>query len=224
MAIAESRLKKLVSDAIKKTVNKFRECPRLFFTETDIHAYFYHCLYSTRLEVKTGDGVLTTCLHKEYPTNFRYTKKDMKDYGLEKEGDRGNYDLAILNPKFIQKNDIKNVINKDVRNVITRRSKNPETFRRELIAAIEFKYVINNSKNFIQAVEKDAKKLSHGRKYQDFEAYNLVFCNRRYEYLDKLKEKIKEFDPKVVKNLLIISYYDGFKKVTPKPFANEWIL
>lgn len=78
MAIAESRLKKLVSDAIKKTVNKFRECPHLFFTETDMHAYFYHCLYSTRLEVKTGDGILTTRLHKEYPTNFRYTRSDME--------------------------------------------------------------------------------------------------------------------------------------------------
>lgn len=220
--VAESDLKELVSDAVRKTVNKFRKYPYIFFTETDIHAYFYHCLYSRRLDIRTADGILTNCLHKEYPTNFRYRKKDMKDYGLKKKGRRGRYDVAVLNPQFILESKIKNVENKNVR-YVEERSKNEEKFRRELIAVIEFKHIVNNQKSFIGEFEKDATKLSHGRKYQDFEAYNLVFCNRKYHYFEDLREGIKTFETEnPVKNLLGISYYENSRKETPKPITNGW--
>jgi hypothetical protein len=219
MVIEELELKKSVLNGVRKTVNKFREQPYIFFTEMDIHSYFYRCLYSKRSEVKTQDGVVTTCLHQEYPTNFR-TSESMEDYGLGKVGQRGHHDLAVLNPKFIADSDIRNVVNKDIRD-LEARSRNKEMFRSELIAAIEMKYVIHNSSSFIDEINKDLKKLSIALKYQDFEAYNLVFCNLKYYFLDELKKVIEKADP-AVKSLLAISYYANSKKVTPKPITNGW--
>ncbi|PVX26416.1 MAG: hypothetical protein CW691_01580 [Candidatus Bathyarchaeum sp.] len=213
-------LKKLLFIGIKRTVNKFREHPHVFFTELDIHSYLYHCLCSKKLEVKTKDGVVTTCLHKEYPTNFRFEKKGMENYDLEKRGRRGNYDLVILNPQFVTDFDIKNVVNKNIRDVESR-SRNEEKFRNELVAAIELKYVINNKKQFIEAVDNDIKKLSIAQNRQKIEAYNLVFCNHNYCYLDELKEVISKKN-QLVKSLLVISHYTKSGKVTPKPITNGW--
>ena len=218
MVIEQSDLKRFVCDGIRKTVNKFRERPFIFFTEMDIHSYLYYCLYSSKFEVETKEGIITSCIHKEYPTNFRYSKKTMKDYGLKKAGRRGNYDIAVLNPKFIREFDIKNVVNKDVRDLEIR-SRNKEKFRSELIAAIELKYVINNNKKFIDEIEKDIKKLSIASKYQSFEAYNLVFCNHEYQYMRELKETVEKAN-QPIKSILAISYYKNSKKVTPKPTTN----
>jgi len=220
MVAKKSDIKIYVNDGIRKTVNKFREYPHIFFTEMDIHAYLYHCLYSTKLEVKTRDDIITSCLHKEYPTNFRYDKKSMTNYGLNKEGRRGNFDLVVLNPDFIEEFDIKNVVNKDVRD-LELRSQNKEKFRNELLIAIEIKYAVNNNKSFVKEVEKDIKKLSIASTYQRFEAYNLVFCNHEYKYMNELKKTIEEANP-TIKSLLAISYYRDSKKVTPKPITNGW--
>ena len=220
MVAKKSDIKIYVTDGIRKTVNKFREYPHIFFTEMDIHAYLYYCLYNTKLEVKTRDDIITSCLHKEYPTNFRYDKKSMTNYGLIKEGIRGHFDLVILNPEFIEEFDIKNVVNKDIRDVELR-SQNKEKFRNELLIAIELKYVINNSKSFVEEVEKDITKLSIASKYQSFEAYNLVFCNHEYKYLNELKKTIEKPNP-AIKSLLAISYYRDSKKETPKPITNGW--
>jgi hypothetical protein len=117
MVIEASELMQLVSHGIGTSMNKFREYPHLFFTEKDLHSYLYHCLYSKNLEVRTQDGILVTCLHKEYPTNFRYSKQTMENYGLKKIGRRGNYDLTLLNPQFIWNSNLKAVINKNIRNL-----------------------------------------------------------------------------------------------------------
>ncbi len=218
MVTKKSDIKLLVTDGIRKTVNKFREYQHIFFTEMDIHAYLYHCLYSSKLEVTTRDGIITSCLHKEYPTNFRYSKDSMDDFGLRKKGRRGNFDIAILNPEFIEEFDIKNVINKDVRDVEMRRH-NKEKFRKELLIAIEIKYVVNNNKSFVEEVEKDNKKLSIASTYQSFEAYNLVFCNHEYKYMNELKKIIEETNP-AIRSLLAVSFYKDYKKVTPKPITN----
>jgi hypothetical protein len=221
MVLEQLELKRLVSDGVRKTVNKFREQPHIFFSEMDIHAYLYHCLYSSKLEARSNDGIPTTCLHTEYPTNFRYSKETMEDYGLNKKGRRGNFDFVILNPQFITAFDILNIRNKNIRDVEGRRRSN-EMFRRELIAAIELKYVISNNKQFIDDIEKDRKKLSLALKYQNFEAYNLVFCNHRYYYMSELKEVVKNTNQSI-KSLLVTSYYINSKKVTPKPITNGWI-
>ncbi len=220
MTIENLELKGFVHDKIRKTVNKFREYPHIFFTEMDIHAYLYHCLYSSKLEVKTRDDIITSCLHKEYPTNFRYSKESMEDFGLRKIGRRGNFDFVVLNPEFIEEFDIKNVVNKDIRDV-EKRSLNKEKFRNELLIAIEIKYVVNNSKSFVEEVKKDLKKLSIASKKQSFEAYNLVFCNHEYKYISELKDAIVMANPNI-RSLLALSYYKDSKKVTPKPITNGW--
>jgi len=214
-------LKKAVFTGIKRTVNKFREQPHYFFTETDIHSYLYHCLYRRKLEVETKDGVITTCLHKEYPTNFRFLNENRKDYGLKKIGQRGNHDLVVLNPNFVTESDITNVVSKNIRDVEARKSRNEKKFRNELVAVIELKYVINNKNQFIDEVEKDIWKLSIAQNTQSFEAYNLVFCNHEYRYLNKLKEVVTKKN-QAVKSLLVISYYTKSGKVTPKPITNGW--
>jgi hypothetical protein len=202
----------------------------MFFSEMDIHSYLYYCLYSTRFEVKTSDGVITSCLHKEYPTNFRYSKKTMEDYGFEQKGVRGHFDFAILNPQFVKDFSIKNIMNKDIRDTEVRYkfnrdaeagSRNANIFRNELLTAIELKYVTNNSVKFIEEAEKDIKKLSLGLKYQSSEVYNLVFCNCDYCNIKKLVELIEKTESKI-KSILVMSHYTNDKKYTPKPITNEW--
>jgi hypothetical protein len=117
VSLDESKFNATINDGIRKTVNKFREYPGIFFSEMDLHSYLYYCLYSTKFEAKTTDGVVTSCLHKEYPTNFRYSKFTMEDYGLSNKGVRRHFDLAILNPQFIQKSKLSTVANKEVKNV-----------------------------------------------------------------------------------------------------------
>jgi hypothetical protein len=80
--------------------------------------------------------------------------------------------------------------------------------------------VINNSKSFIEEVEKDNQKLSLGLKYQDFEAYNLVFCNLDYHYMNELKDAVLDSNPSIHCQLTI-SYFKDDKKVTPKLITNR---
>jgi hypothetical protein len=222
MSEAELGFSKLISSGIRKTVNKFREQPHIFFSETDIHSYLYHCLYSTRFEAKTKDGVTTSCLHKEYPTNFRYSKETMEDYGLTQRGVRGHFDFAVLNPQFIQQNSIATIENKNIRETEAK-AKSKDKLKNELLTAIELKYVVNDNRKFIDEVEKDIKKLSIGLKYQDFEAYNLVFCNCEYYYIDKLTDLIEK-TPSNIKSILVRSHYTKDMKNTPKPITNGWKL
>jgi hypothetical protein len=71
---------------------------------------------------------------------------------------------------------------------------------------IELKYVVNNSRKFVDEVEKDIKKLSIGLKYQSFEAYNLVFSNQEYYYIDDLIKVIEKAEHSI-KNILVRSHY-----------------
>ena len=81
------------------------------------------------------------------------------------------------------------------------------------------KYITSNRSSFIDEIEKGIKKLTIALEYQDFEAYNLVFCNLKYYFMDELKKVIERADPEV-KSLLAISYYADSKKVSPKPITN----
>jgi len=216
--------------AINRTINKFREHPYYFFTESDIHSYFYHALYSTKHEVSTIDKKRIYCIHREYPTNFRYKKSELlnedfkKPYDLSmKVGDRGNYDIAILNPEFIENaNSKEDIVNKSVK-LLEIRTKDNKNFK-ELLFAIEFKYVINNSKNFVDEVKKDNKKLLFAKEYgSSTEAVNLVFCNVDFKYKSELISVIENASDKIVL-IFIQSYYDNNKKITPKPIENKGVL
>ena len=104
--ITKGEIEGIVKKGIKKIINKFRENPLYFFTESDLHSYFYSSIYSGKLEVVRNNKRI--CLiHREYPTNFRYHKKKLiqDDYYdpyplADKKGDRGNYDMVVINPEF----------------------------------------------------------------------------------------------------------------------------
>jgi len=231
--ITVDEIEEIVKKGIKKTINKFRENPLYFFTESDLHSYFYYSIYSTKLEVVRNNKRI--CLiHREYPTNFRYHKKKLiqddycKPYPLaEKKGARGHYDMVIINPEFAQEyydniNDIKHIINKDVSLLEQRVETDIESVKKELVYAIEFKYVINNSKKFIDEVKGDNKKLLFASCWGAKHAVNLVFCNiKDRKNIEAVREEVKRA-PKEIDAFFVQSWYDDDgKKHTPLPEKNH---
>ncbi|MBL7117805.1 MAG: hypothetical protein ISS94_03355, partial [Candidatus Syntrophoarchaeum sp.] len=223
----KEELEQAVWNAIRKTINKFREQPYYFFTESDIHSYFYYSLYSTKFEVVREDKRIY-CIHREYPTNFRYRKGDLlkpeytEPYPLSKKiGDRGHFDIAVLNPEFIfNAPSCEDIVNKNVRFLEERVEDNLESVKNELLFAIEFKYIIKNNKNFINEILKDNKKLLFAKRWGSKEAVNLVFCNIDDSYVIKVKEAILNASGDI-HAIFIQSYYKNNKKVTPKIEANK---
>jgi len=120
-------IEKHVWNGVRKTINKFREQPYYFFTESDIVTYFCQCLFTSRLEVFIKNRKVYL-VHREYPTDFLYQKKKlliehyeptaMEIYlkGNEKLSNvsRGHYDCVVLNPRFVESGDIIEIINKTI--------------------------------------------------------------------------------------------------------------
>ena len=216
------RIDQAVRKAICKTINKFREQPYYFFTESDIHSYFYHSLYSSEFTVKK-DHREFYLIHREYPTNFRYEKDKMlvasyrpKEAGI-KEGARGHYDIAVLNPEYVYSASVEDIVNKDARNI----EKRVGAVKHELLFAIEFKYVIKSTLSFIDEVEKDARKLKWAREFGVQESINLVFCNiEDTGYVKAIREFI-DADKSSVNMVFVQSYYKKDIKITPKPTFNK---
>jgi hypothetical protein len=225
--MTSTEIKKAVWGAVKKTINKFRENPYYFFTESDIHSYFYHSLYCGNLEV-TKNGRRVYLVHREYPTNFRYRKEDLfrdnyRSILLNHKGmSRGHYDISVINPEFADQCSINDIYNKNIRNVNSRINNDIELAKNELLFAIEFKYIINNSLNFIKEVQKDNTKLILARDNGAETAINLVFCNVRYEkYIEKIKDVIRSASKNIIA-ILVQSYYIGDKKMRPpRPIINK---
>jgi hypothetical protein len=92
----------------------------------------------------------------------------MEDYGLTKKGKRGNSDIVILSPEFIQNNRLESITGRNLFYVETRADR--EEYRKEVHTVIEMKYIVGNSKKFLSEVKKDNTKLANGLKYQDFSA------------------------------------------------------
>lgn len=92
--------------AIKSLVRRFRNHPYAFYTETDMHCYLYHRLYSGGLVnglYKTKEGHETILLHKEYPTISRYQRHDDgRIYETPTGRRRGAYDISIWDPAYVK--------------------------------------------------------------------------------------------------------------------------
>jgi len=220
-----------VFEGIRKTINRFRERPFYYFTEADIHSSLAkdildgssdNLIFSKDdLKSKSKDLIISpvSLVHQEYPTNFRYIKKELLNGYMNKtsigrtvlsyedkstkkrHGDRGNFDLAILNPDFV--NDLMNknndlvhhktigfsyeevlghIINKDASIALSRLEKNRNKFKKEVIYAIEVKFLHPfNSRNLtmLEEVIRDNKKLMLALKNSDYyiKPINLVFCS-----------------------------------------------
>lgn len=223
----ETQIERRVWEAIRKTINKFREHPYYFFTESDIVTYLCQCLYTRKLEVvrrddPAGDGKRIYCVHREYPTNFRYEKDSLlvtdMPYPLgTKQGTRGNFDLAVINPKFVRDApSVEDIVNKNVRDL----EKRSDAYGDELLFAVEFKYVINSSRVFDSEIRKDNKKLEFALKHGAKNVVNLVFCNTAPRYEADFIEAVKSASDGV-NALFVQSYYDSKGvKVTPSPVGN----
>ena len=72
-----------------------------FFTEKEIHSYFYHlCLNSNKFI--TGNGI--NLIHTEYPTPFKCKKGSNwnLDYAkIDEDKMRSHIDLVLINPNFV---------------------------------------------------------------------------------------------------------------------------
>jgi len=222
----------LVYDGIRKTINRFRENPFFYFTESDIHASLHRDIMEggSKELVHREDGIAVSLVHLEYPTNFRYEKNRLLEgYGNDisitsidneaKYGDRGNFDLVVLNEEFIcsvfkrlhnsgnpqdtsLETILKHVINKDASLSIERKHSKYFAYKEEVQYAIEVKFIHPfNARNInmLEEVITDNEKLRLATEHSDgfTKAINLVFCSSqekvRSDRKDPVINRIREY-------------------------------
>ncbi len=90
----------VIETGIVKLVDAFLARPYAFYTESDLHCFLYHNLYSLGLDracrcKMDGRLVESVLLHKEYPTKGRYTRRRHAKSTVEERGSRGHFDISI---------------------------------------------------------------------------------------------------------------------------------
>ena len=102
--------------ALHWLVESFWEEPYRFFTESDAVVALQSWV-SRRPELaqtlRTADGFETGLLHREYPTFFRFSKTEPTEH-LGPPARRGHYDLALLDPAYIQYHEAETVVNRNI--------------------------------------------------------------------------------------------------------------
>lgn len=250
--ISKHALMEAVFNGIRKTINRFREWPFLYFTESDIHASLSRDIIEGNSDLfilgkeqnnRSNIKIPVSLIHHEYPTNFRYQDSKLRAKGYSKDeiksltildsthGDRGNYDLVILNNTFIetifsQHQDImeamRHIINKDIK--LTRQRNTNE----EILFVIEIKFIHPFNSGNIQMeteVKKDLQKL-----YVALQSSNqfimpiaLIFCSSDYiqssnnSIIENIKRYLIAETPQGVCSIFIESYISGNTKKTIKP-------
>ena len=168
-----------IEGCINSLAEKFLKWPYNFFTESDAHSYLYYYIFRSgpkalKLLYPTNEkGIKTVLIHREYPTSFRYRKNSMQ---LDEAGGRGHYDLVVLNPAFLKKHSLEQVIAKNYK-------KCRKEEKNQLLAAIEFKLIVSPlSKSVRQEIKKDFTKLSWALDLgQAVNSYMIVFNRVRPE-------------------------------------------
>jgi len=270
----QPEIDKAVANGIRKIINRFRERPFFYFTEADIHASLVQDItagnkkdlhfktvvrkYDSAGNVTDEMNLFVSLVHQEYPTNFRYKKKQLLEgyHGRESEtnlmrggesnqhGDRGKFDLAILNLDdlntliSIYKNKelnkhrnvvgtLRNIINKD--NELTKhRYESNDFFKEELLYVIEVKFLhLFNSRNksLLDEVIKDNEKLRLAVHHSEgfVKPINLIFCSSNE--IQSRKKKGAEEDSVIAKVENYIKYgevkdYDGKEYKLPPEVLN----
>ena len=198
----------LVHSTIKTIINQFKRKPGNFFNEYDFHQYCFHAFYLQKeftRQYMTKDGKKTNVLHPEYPTLERFKRKP--EGRVDPKGVRARYDIVILNPEFIKNNDFETVRCRDIRK-ISRGNK-----AKNIIAALEFKFIIKHRQNYLNEIKFDHLKLANDKEVEH--KYMLVFTNavkNKIEYLKgfTFKESIKAVyiaPKKIGEKKLIIEEY-----------------
>lgn len=180
MSTVNEDLSKTIERCIQILSEKFRKWPYNFFTESDAHSYLYYSFfrYGNRTIKITYPTKTTTertvLVHREYPTFFRYSQKELIRYSLEKRQGTtvGHYDMVVLNPDFMRSFDIEQVISKSntIRQSIAFND-------HHLLAAIEFKLLHKPLGQALKdEIKKDFVKLSWALETrQARDAYMLIF-------------------------------------------------
>lgn len=251
-SISKDAIMEAVFNGIRKTINRFREQPFLYFTESDIHASLSKDIMEGNSDLfilgkeqkdRSNIKVPVSLIHHEYPTNFRYQDSKLRNEGYTEfeiksltkidstHGDRGNYDLVILNNYFIEKlfsqhQDIleamMHIINKDKKLTELRNTDD------EILFAIEVKFIHPFNAGNIQMeteVKKDNNKLHVALHSSNkfIMPINLIFCNSDYvqsnnnSIIENIKEDLKNKTPQGVCSIFIESYISGNSKKTIKP-------
>lgn len=147
-----------LEECIQSLAYKFRKHPFNFFTESDAHSFLYYYMFrfgpkELKIPYPTQNPTIRTVLiHREYPTLFRYSKKELE---LSLNGSRGHYDLVVLDPDFVKNNPIHKIIAKDYDEC----EKYP--IAPPLLAAIEFKFLVRPFQHqMIEELKCDFKKLT----------------------------------------------------------------
>lgn len=242
----QSKIDKAVFDDIRRTINRFRENPFYYFTESDIHSSLYRDIlegYSNIFYPNLKQSSLrVSLLHHEYPTSFRYKKDQLGEWNYFKEdslkltdpngnhGDRGNYDLVVLDPEITNldsefvKVTLKDIINKNIK------TKSYEKVKPLFFIEVKFLHLFNyNHINMFKEVKRDNEKLALGLHYtKNAKALNLVFCaadnSSDTSVISQIKSYIRNSKDTVDRNMTTVfvqSYLDEYDiKVTPKPFCN----
>lgn len=211
--------KKLIHDSIKTIINQFHRKPDNFFNEHEFHQYCYHAFYRKKEFSKqylTTDGKKTNILHPEYPTLQRFSRKKI---GLDPKGVRARYDIAILNPKFIENNELAKVRCRDI-SLFNK----PNDFKsKNLIAAIEFKYIIKHSPNFIREIKFDYIKLKNADEVEL--KYMLVFTNTIEGEKEEGENYFKSIKgDKEIKIIYVAVFIEeGKKKKRIKQYPDYWL-
>jgi len=218
-----SDIEKLVWNAVRKTINKFRDNPYYFFTESDIITHCCQSLYCSKLEIVKDDQRIY-CIHRDYPANFRYEEEkllspDFQPCAGDGPGIRGSYDLAVLNPKFVEKQGIAGVLMKHVQEFEARIVTDEAAIKDELLFAIEFKYTTSNDRAFETEILKDNKKLECAKRYGAITAINVVLCNNSFPNVKRFRAATLSANPEVT-SIFVQSYHAGEQKRSPRPVMN----
>lgn len=191
------KLRIQLETALHRLVESFWEEPYRYFTESDAVTALWHWVArrpGLAQAHRTADGFETGLLHREYPTFFRL-KDSNPTQRLGSPASRGHYDLALINPAYIQQHDAETVHNRD----ITRqgdRSSSP------LVAAVEFKLFTQTWKpNKDTEVGQDLGKLKLALEppADAIAAYMCVFCRdveTKPEDLEEYRQAVEELPAK----------------------------
>jgi hypothetical protein len=206
----------LILESIKTIINQFHRKPDIFLNEHDFHHYCYHSFYRqkefSRL-YETSDGRRTNILHPEYPTLKRFSRKEPK---VDPKGVRARYDMAILNPNFIENNEFEKVRCRDISKF------KPRDYRmKNLIAAMEFKFIIKHGDQFKHEILYDHLKLKNAEEAEL--KYMLVFTNTIDKEIDYFKNLRLNRD-KEIKKIYVAVYTEKRKKIKRmKQYPEGWL-
>jgi len=212
----QEHLKALVLKTIKTIVNQFHRKPDIFFNEHDFHHYCYHSFYRQKEFSKlyeTKDGRRTNILHPEYPTLKGFSRKEPK---VDPKGVRARYDMAILHPGFIENNEFAKIRCRDISKF------KPKDYRtKNLVAALEFKFIIQHGDQFKHEILYDHLKLRNAEE-ADMKCM-LVFTNTIDREIDYFKGLGLDRE-KGIKKIYVAVYIERGKKIKRiKQYPKSWL-